>query len=324
MGRIQILKNDITKMNTDVIVNAANSGLREGGGVCGAIFRAAGSKELAGYCRKIGYCDVGNAVITPGCRLNAKYVIHAVGPQWIDGKHGEDSLLYNAYKHSLELAKENNCHSIAFPLVSAGIFGCPVSTSWRKSLQACTTFFEKNPNYEMNVFFAVLDDHIRDKGEKILEEIFQQSFDALLTEELDRTACIFFLKNLNLLKAITADDTLSKWYKNYSVYTVYPGYEGYNAFIQREFFNKAYDKGLIIAQYRKIIDDTHLDETMVMNPTPQWASGLSKIQLLACFAAQFRADHFCEGSLRSRSIGDGRILPLMEAYLNKSGYGETV
>ena len=112
---IEIRQVDITDLNVDTIVNAANSRLLEGGGVCGAIFRKAGSEELTEACSSIGGCETGNAVITPGFNLLAKYVIHAVGPIWHGGDNNEAELLYNAYKQSLILAKENDCRSIAFP-----------------------------------------------------------------------------------------------------------------------------------------------------------------------------------------------------------------
>ena len=108
---IEIQKIGITKLEVDAIVNAANEGLLEGGGVCGAIFREAGYAELTDACREIGGCKTGNAVITPGFNLPAKYIIHAVGPVWHGGDKNEPKLLYSAYKQSLLVAKENGCHS---------------------------------------------------------------------------------------------------------------------------------------------------------------------------------------------------------------------
>ena len=171
MSSIKIQKIGITQLDVDAIVNAANSGLWQGGGVCGAIFREAGAYELQQACNEYGHCDVGSAVITPGFKLKAKYIIHAVGPQWQDGKHGEPSLLYDAYKSSLILAKENNCHSIGFPLISAGIFGYPKDGAWRKAIRACSNFINKNPDYDIDIIFAVLDDNILSMGEKIMGEI---------------------------------------------------------------------------------------------------------------------------------------------------------
>ena len=123
MSDIRIQNISITDLATDAIVNAANEGLWAGGGVCGAIFRAAGHDRLQEACNKIGHCDTGSAVITPGFRLKAKYVIHAVGPVWRGGNDHEPKLLYGAYYRALELAMENSCASIGFPLISAGIFG---------------------------------------------------------------------------------------------------------------------------------------------------------------------------------------------------------
>ena len=125
MSVITIQKNSIVRPKVDAIVNAANEQLAKGGGVCGAIFDAAGSNQLTNACNAIGKCKTGNAVITPGFNLPSKYVIHAVGPIWHGGDHSEPKLLYSAYKQSLLVAKENDCHSIAFPLVSAGIIRYP-------------------------------------------------------------------------------------------------------------------------------------------------------------------------------------------------------
>lgn len=112
MSNIRIQKISVTKLHTDAIVNAANEGLWEGGGVCGAIFREAGSKELRKACEAIGGCRTGSAVITPGFALPAKYIIHAVGPRWSGGERNEPELLYSAYERSLLLAKEKDCGTI--------------------------------------------------------------------------------------------------------------------------------------------------------------------------------------------------------------------
>lgn len=168
---IEIRKVGITKLSTDAIVNAANDGLWEGSGVCGAIFREAGSAELTKACNAIGGCKTGNAVITPGFKLPAKYIIHAVGPVWHGGNQNEPKLLYSAYKQSLLVAKENGCHSIGFPLISAGIFGYPKEQAWRKAIQACQDFIKENQDYEMEIVFAVLDDEIKKIGEEVLEAL---------------------------------------------------------------------------------------------------------------------------------------------------------
>lgn len=122
---IEALVADITTLEGDAVVNAANEHLAQGGGVCGAIFRAAGL-ELAGACQKLAPCPTGQARITPGFLLPAKYVIHAVGPIWCGGAEGEPELLAGAYRASLQVADEHGCQSIAFPAISTGIFGFPL------------------------------------------------------------------------------------------------------------------------------------------------------------------------------------------------------
>ncbi len=170
MSTIDIRKVSITDLDTDAIVNAANDGLWAGGGVCGAIFREAGYEQLQEACNKIGHCDTGSAVITPGFSLKAKYIIHAVGPRWKDGKHKEPEQLYGAYYKSLELAVANNCRSIGFPLISAGIFGYPVQGAWYRAFDACRDFLDQHKDVSLDIVFAVLSDENIEVGRKALQE----------------------------------------------------------------------------------------------------------------------------------------------------------
>ena len=167
---IEIRQTDIADLDVDAIVNAANRQLLEGSGVCGAIFRKAGSMELADACSKIGGCETGNAVITPGFNLSAKYIIHTVGPIWHGGNNNEAELLYDAYENSLILAKENGCHSIGFPLISSGIYGYPKTQAWEIAIQACNDFINDNPDYPISIVFAVLSDSSKEMGEKAISD----------------------------------------------------------------------------------------------------------------------------------------------------------
>ena len=170
-SNIEVKKIGITELDVDVIVNAANRHLAEGSGVCGAIFHDAGSAELTKACSEIGSCETGDAVITPGFNLQAKYIIHAVGPIWNGGDSNEAELLYNAYNKSLILAKENDCHSIGFPVISSGIYGYPKDEAWKIAVQACNDFINDNPDYSINIVFAVLSHESKELGKKTIDEI---------------------------------------------------------------------------------------------------------------------------------------------------------
>ena len=163
-----LVRNDIVNMRVDAIVNAANSSLAPGGGVCGAIFAAAGRTALDKACRAIGHCDVGSAVITPGFDLPARYVIHAVGPIWQGGSQGEADLLHSCYTCALHLARENGCESIAFPLISSGIFGYPKPQALRVAINAIEEFLLK---YEMQVYLVIFDRAALLISERLYENI---------------------------------------------------------------------------------------------------------------------------------------------------------
>ena len=169
-GSFAIQKGSITKLNIDCIVNAANEWLQQGGGVCGAIFAEAGAGELQKACDQYGGCPTGQAVITPGFRLKAKHVIHAVGPRWSGGSRGEAELLYSCYRASLQLAMAHHCHSIAFPLISSGIFGYPKQEAWEIAIRAIREFLQEHPDYDLQVTIAVLDDEALQLGNRVLQE----------------------------------------------------------------------------------------------------------------------------------------------------------
>ncbi len=174
-----IVRNDIAKMDTDVVVNAANTQLRLGGGVAGAIATAAGRDELQAACDAIGSCPTGSAVATPGFGLGASYVIHAVGPVWQGGSAGEAELLRSCYDCSLALASQIEARSIAFPLISAGTFGFPAEEAFRIAADAITCFLE---THEMDVYLVLYGIHATFLGRKLQEDL-REFIDDVYIEE---------------------------------------------------------------------------------------------------------------------------------------------
>lgn len=142
--KIRVCQGDITKLNVDAVVNAANCTLLGGGGVDGAIHRAAGP-ELLAACRKFNGCPTGEARITPGFRLPARFVIHTPGPVWHGGAHREAELLRNCYENSLKLAMENGCRSITFPCISTGIYRFPMRNAAQIALDAVMNWKDERP-----------------------------------------------------------------------------------------------------------------------------------------------------------------------------------
>jgi len=167
--RIEIVQGDITRQQVDAIVNAANRSLLGGGGVDGAIHRAAGP-ELLAETRTLGGCPTGEARITKGYRLPAKFVIHTVGPVWRGGGHNEDELLASCYRNSLKLAVENGVRTIAFPAISTGVYRFPLERATRIALSEVKRFLEQDESIE-RVIFVCYDRHTYEVYQRLAREI---------------------------------------------------------------------------------------------------------------------------------------------------------
>ena len=166
LKRITVFSGDITKLNVDAIVNAANSSLLGGGGVDGAIHRAAG-RQLVEYCRKLNGCRTGEAKITPGFNLSAKHVIHTVGPVWHGGNNNEEKLLADCYRNSLRLAEENWIRTMAFPAISTGVYGFPTDRAAEIAVSETINYLTDHHFIE-KVIFVCFDDNTLEIYKSIL------------------------------------------------------------------------------------------------------------------------------------------------------------
>lgn len=183
---VLIVRDDITKMNCDAIVNAANSTLLGGGGVDGAIHRAAGRKLLE-ECKTLGGCKVGQAKITKGYNLPSKYVIHTVGPVWCGGEKGERTLLKSCYKNSLALAEKYDVKSIAFPIISSGAFGYPKELAIKDTMDAVSNYLLSN-NSDMLVYIVVFDKAAFTLGQKLFSDILAYIDDVYVEEHTQKNS----------------------------------------------------------------------------------------------------------------------------------------
>ncbi len=198
---LHIIRNDITKLECDAIVNAANKTLLGGGGVDGAIHRAAG-KELLEECKKLGGCRTGEAKITKAYRLPCKYVIHTVGPVWHGGAKGERGMLTDCYRNSLKLARQYECNSVAFPLISSGAYGYPKEEALKVATEEITEFL---CYFDMTVYIVIFDKNAFAISEKLFSDVKSFIDDVYAEEHEYPRSSILNLFNDSRFKAMSCE-----------------------------------------------------------------------------------------------------------------------
>jgi len=199
-----IVRQDITKMQVDAIVNAANADLRMGGGVCGAIFKAAGVRELEAACDKLAPIKIGEAVITPGFALPAKHIIHVVGPVYSQAQPEESAkLLRSTYTNALRLAAQNKCASIAFPLISSGVFGYPKEEALRVAVAAIRDFLS---GHDIDVYLVVFGNAAITVSEKLVSEVA-----SYIDEHYVAARTVLRRVRLDVERKVIADARVTEW-----------------------------------------------------------------------------------------------------------------
>ena len=313
---IHTVQNDITKIDTvTAIVNAANKSLLGGGGVDGAIHRAAG-KGLLAECRSLKGCEEGKAKITGAYNLPCQYVIHTVGPRWHGGKYNEADILANCYRNSLHLAVEHGIRSVAFPSISTGIYSYPLHQAATIAVNSVSKFVYENPDSLDEIVWVLFDAKTKEAYDKALNELDKSLTEQMRNSSVRKKRLAFCKQYIPVLQMIEDEPCLKQVCRKYAPYNPNNKESGVITFLYDHFMKDAYAADMVIHNYMEIYHGI-IRETQFDDFSESFLSTLTSEQILGIIAFRFRQDHHNPGILVCGTVADGEMLVLLKTYVAK-------